>query len=80
MSCNFATQVAKIKRQCVVKQGCDAWDQLSQEPCYMVADFTLEDVRLLLLLEIAQVSTRCVMYVNVLIMPHSIKIMCLFHD
>jgi len=69
VSCNFATHVTKIKRECVVKQGplLDAWDQLSQEPCCVVADFTLGDVRLLLSLEIAPVmSTRCVMCVDVL--------------
>lgn len=64
MSCNFATHVTKIKRQC--GSLLDAWDQLSQEPCYMVAGFALGDVRLVLSLEIAPVSTRCVMCVNVL--------------
>jgi hypothetical protein len=61
--------MAEIKRQCVVKQGSllDAWDQLSQEPCYMIADLTSGDVRLLFSLEIAPVmGTRCVMCVNVL--------------
>jgi len=56
VSCNFATHVTKIKRQC--GSLLDAWDQLSQEPCYMVAGFALGDVRLLLSLEIAPVSTR----------------------